>query len=183
MNDCAIPKLGKVETTPYGLPSCSSPDISPLCHEFKELLRSTPGTTTMKQHFIPTLGPPVKIPPRRVPANYRKAVDEQLHAMLEEMGIIEESSSPWMAPAVYVSKKSWEIRICVDYRELNKKTIKGCLPIAPDRRGTRHWRVQWCSPLWSFTAGRPPHTQRQEVSVRFVKSGLCRSCFLSSKNG
>ena len=93
VNDCAIPKLGKVETTPYGLPSCSSPDISPLCHEFKELLRSTPGTTTMKQHFIPTLGPPVKIPPRRVPANYRKAVDEELHAMLE-MGIIEESSSP-----------------------------------------------------------------------------------------
>ena len=70
----------------------SSPDLSSLCHEFKELFRSTPGTTTMMQHFIPTVGPSVKIPPRRVPANYRKAVDEQLHAMLE-MGIIEKSSS------------------------------------------------------------------------------------------
>ena len=37
-NDCAIPKLGKAETTTYGLPSCSSLDLSSLCHEFKELL-------------------------------------------------------------------------------------------------------------------------------------------------
>ena len=63
MNDCAIPKLGKVETTPYGLPSCSKPDLSSLC-QFKELFRSTLGTTTMMQHFIPTVGPPVKIPLR-----------------------------------------------------------------------------------------------------------------------
>ena len=64
VNDCAIHKLGKSETTPYGLPSCSSPDLSSLCREFKELFRSTPGTTTMTQHFVPTVGPPVKIPPR-----------------------------------------------------------------------------------------------------------------------
>eukprot|EP00731_Ephydatia_muelleri_P004906 Em0002g1082a len=33
-------------------------------------------------------------------------------------------SSPWLAPAVYVPKKSSEIRICIDYRELNKQTVK-----------------------------------------------------------
>ena len=57
VNDFAIPKLGKAETTPYGLPSCSSPDLSSLCHEFKELFRSTPGTTIVRQYFIPTIGP------------------------------------------------------------------------------------------------------------------------------
>ena len=36
--------------------------------------------------------------------------------------IIEESSSPWMAPAVFVKKKTGEIRLCVEYRALNKKT-------------------------------------------------------------
>ena len=34
------------------------------------------------------------------------------------------SSSPWLAPAVYVPKKSGELRICIDYRELNKRTMK-----------------------------------------------------------
>ena len=42
--------------------------------------------------------------------------------MLDE-GIIEESSSFWMAPAVYVRKKWWtgSIWLCVDYRALNKE--------------------------------------------------------------
>ena len=125
VNDCAIP-LTKAAS--YELPSCSSSELTPMMKEFKELFRAAPGTTTVTQHFIPTSGPPVKIPPRRVPANYREAVEEQLQAMLDA-GIIEESSSPWMAPAVYVPKKSGEIRICVDYRELNKKTIKDAYPL------------------------------------------------------
>ena len=48
--------------------------------------------------------------------------------MLEE-GVIEEFSSPWMAPAVFVQKKTGDIRICVDYQELNKKTVKDVYPL------------------------------------------------------
>ena len=44
-------------------------------------------------------------------------------------GTIEESSSPWLAPVVIVSKKSNEIRLCVDYRQLNKQTSKDAYPL------------------------------------------------------
>jgi len=43
--------------------------------------------------------------------------------MLDE-GIIMRSKSPWMAPAVFVPKKSGQVRICIDNRELNKRTTK-----------------------------------------------------------
>jgi len=43
--------------------------------------------------------------------------------MLED-DIIEESSSPWMSPAVFVRKKNGDVCICVDYRALNKQTVK-----------------------------------------------------------
>ena len=44
-------------------------------------------------------------------------------------GIIKESSSPWMAPTVFVPKKSRELRICVDYRALNKQSVRDSYPL------------------------------------------------------
>ena len=67
-------------------------------------------------------------PPRRIPAHYRQEIEKKINTMLEQ-GIIEESSSPWMAPAVFVPKKSGEIRMCIDYRELNKRTKKDAYPL------------------------------------------------------
>ena len=44
-------------------------------------------------------------------------------------GVIEESSSPCMAPAMFVPKKSGEVRICIDYRELNKQSVRDSYPL------------------------------------------------------
>ena len=82
--------------------------------------------TSEAQHYIPTTGNPVRVPPRRIPAHYRDKVEQQIQEMLD-LGVIEESSSPWMAPAVFVKKKSGEIRLC--YHELNKKTTKDVYPL------------------------------------------------------
>ena len=48
----------------------------------------------------------VRVPSWRVPAQYREKTDRQLEEMLQ-LGIITESNSPWMAPAVYIRKKCW----------------------------------------------------------------------------
>ena len=43
-----------------------------------------------------------------------------------------------MAPALFVQKKTGDIRICVDYQELNKKTVKDLYPLpCPDEAQDR----------------------------------------------
>ena len=126
VDECAIPQYGKPPK--YDLPECHNSTLKALLGEYKELFQTTPGCTTKATHHITTTGEPSKVPPRRIPAHFKGEVKEQIRAMLQQ-GVIEESNSPWMAPAVFTRKESGEIRLCVDYRELNKKTKKDAYPL------------------------------------------------------
>ena len=57
---------------------------------------------------------------------------KELKVQMEEMvnkGFIRPSTSPWGAPVLFVKKKDESMRLCIDYRELNKVTIRNQYPL------------------------------------------------------
>jgi len=66
--------------------------------------------------------------PYRYPLQQKDVIEVIVQEMLDK-GIIQQSVSPFASLMVLVGKKYGSWRMCVDYRELNKHTIKGTFPI------------------------------------------------------
>ncbi|GJW30979.1 putative reverse transcriptase domain-containing protein [Tanacetum coccineum] len=77
--------------------------------------------------LIPGASPVVKSPYRLAPSEMLE-LSNQLKE-LQEKGFIRPSHSPWGAPVLFVKKKDGAMRMCIDYRELNKLTIKNRYPL------------------------------------------------------
>lgn len=77
--------------------------------------------------LIPGAEPISKAPYRMAPLEL-KELKEQLQELLE-LGFIRPSVSPWGAPVLFVKKKDGSMRLCIDYRELNKITIQNRYPL------------------------------------------------------
>ncbi|KAL8120759.1 hypothetical protein AgCh_017802 [Apium graveolens] len=75
----------------------------------------------------PRTEPVSKAPYRMTPVEM-KELATQLQDLLEK-GVIRPSVSPWGAPVLFVKKKDGSMRWCIDYRELNKLTIKNKYPL------------------------------------------------------
>lgn len=71
---------------------------------------------------------PINLKPYRVPFAKRSIVSEIVNDLLTN-GIIRPSESAYASPVVLVEKKNGEHRLCVDYRCLNKVTIKKPYPM------------------------------------------------------
>ncbi|WMV58850.1 hypothetical protein MTR67_052235 [Solanum verrucosum] len=72
---------------------------------------------------------PIFIPPYRVALAELKELKEQLNDLLNK-GLIRPSISPWGAPVLFVKKKDGSLHMWIDYRQLNKVTIKNKYPLS-----------------------------------------------------
>nr|GEU90779.1 putative reverse transcriptase domain-containing protein [Tanacetum cinerariifolium] len=78
--------------------------------------------------FIKKGAAPVARAPYRLAPSEMKELAKQLQE-LSEKGFIRPSSSPWGAPVLFVKKKDESFRMCIDYKELNKLTVKNRYPL------------------------------------------------------
>ena len=87
------------------------------------------GCTQLVEHQIPlTNTDPVRQRHRRIPPAQFMLVKEHIQDLLRQ-GIVRHSTSPYASPIVIVQKKTGEIRLCVDYRELNARTRRDAYPL------------------------------------------------------
>ncbi|GJX72455.1 hypothetical protein Tco_0309626 [Tanacetum coccineum] len=68
-----------------------------------------------------------RAPYRLAPSEMKELLD-QLKELFDK-GFIRPSSSPWGAPILFVKKKDGSFWMCIDYRELNKLTVKNRYPL------------------------------------------------------
>ncbi|KAL0451353.1 UNVERIFIED_CONTAM: Retrovirus-related Pol polyprotein from transposon [Sesamum latifolium] len=71
---------------------------------------------------------PISIAPYRMAPSELKELKKQLEELLDK-GFIRPSISPWGAPVLFVKKKDGSMRLCIDYRQLNRITIKNKYPL------------------------------------------------------
>ncbi|GJW61084.1 putative reverse transcriptase domain-containing protein [Tanacetum coccineum] len=96
---------------------------------FPEDLPGLPPTRQVEFQIdlVPGAAPIARAPYRLAPSEM-KELSEQLKE-LSDKGFIRPSSSPWGAPVLFVKKKDGSFRMCIDYRELNKLTVKNRYPL------------------------------------------------------
>ena len=87
------------------------------------------GKTDLIKHSIVTTEGPILMKPRRQPVHLEDKIDEAIKN-LQENGIIRRCDSQWNTPLVCVWKKEkQDIRLCLDFRALNKITERRAFPM------------------------------------------------------
>ncbi|GKB99225.1 putative reverse transcriptase domain-containing protein [Tanacetum coccineum] len=105
----------------------------PVVKEFSDVFpEDLPGLPLVRQvefqiDLIPGAAPVAQTPYRLAPSEMQE-LSNQLQE-LADRGFIRPSTSPWGAPVLFVKKKDGSFRMCIDYRELNKLTIKNRYPL------------------------------------------------------
>ncbi|GJT52085.1 putative reverse transcriptase domain-containing protein [Tanacetum coccineum] len=96
---------------------------------FPEDLPGLPPTRQVEFQIdlVPGAAPVARAPYRLAPSEMKELFGQLKE--LSDKGFIRPSSSPWGAPVLFIEKKDGSFRMCIDYRELNKLTVKNRYPL------------------------------------------------------
>ena len=81
---------------------------------------------------------PISMTPHRMAPVELQELRVQLQELLDK-GFMRPSTSPWGAPVLFAKKKHKTLRLCIDYRQLNRVTIKNRYPY----RGLMICLISW----------------------------------------
>lgn len=119
--------LEKFKDTVTNDPPSQLPPLSRVCHEI---------------HLIPGSNAPAR-PPYRLSGPEQTVLKKEIEDLLQK-GFIVPSTSPYSAPVLFVKKSDGSLRLCVDYRLLNMRTIRNKFPLPViddliDQLGNAKW--------------------------------------------
>jgi hypothetical protein len=113
-------------------PNIVDPELQQFLEGFQDLFGEPQGLPPMPRHDhkLPLIqgSSPVNVRPYRYP-HYQNNKIEKIIVELLKTGVIRTSTSPYSSPVLLVKKQDGSWRLCVDYRALNKITIKDKFPI------------------------------------------------------
>nr|GFA84128.1 putative reverse transcriptase domain-containing protein [Tanacetum cinerariifolium] len=105
----------------------------PIVRDFPEVFPADlPGLPLIRPvkfqiDLVPGAAPVARAPYRLAPSEMKELAKQLTE--LSDKGFIRPSSSPWRSPVLFVKKKDGSFRMCIDYRELNKLTVKNHYPL------------------------------------------------------
>ena len=152
-------------------------EIRKLLAEFADIFTDVPKITTLGEHKIELTGSdPVRAKAYPLPYAMHEAVDKEIDAMIA-LRIIEPSTAPYASPIVCVNKPDGSVRICIDYRKLNKITVFDPEPmnqmqeIFADLSGSQYLsKFDFCKGYWQI----PMWESDKDATTFITHRGLFR---------
>ncbi|GKA32518.1 hypothetical protein Tco_0718885 [Tanacetum coccineum] len=134
--------------------------------------------------LVPEATPVAKASSRLAPSEMQELSDQLQE--LQDKGFIRPSHSPWGAPVLFVKKKDGSLCMCIDYRKLNKLTVKNRYPLPRinDLFGQLQG-LQIAQPLTLLTQKDKSFDwgEEQEKAFQTLKDALCSAPILALPDG
>nr|GEV03602.1 putative reverse transcriptase domain-containing protein [Tanacetum cinerariifolium] len=161
-------------------------EVVPIVQDFLEDLPGIPPTRQVEFQIDLVLGAaPVARAPYRLAPSEMKELSDQLKELADK-GFIRPSSSHWGAPVVFVKKKDGSFRMCIDYQELNKLTVKNRYPLPriDDLRFIEGF-LKIAKSMTKLTQKKVKFDwgDKQEASFHIINHKLCSASILALPEG